>query len=125
MYTDPPLDINSHYTIHLYYKDISDNINHMDDLANLYWTVILIFFIFLFFGVVSIILGLISAAKKIKGLPPTLRSNLLMVGISYLVLATTFYFIKPWGEVFSFFFLPVLSVITLIILELLTVFKKG
>lgn len=97
----------------------------MDALADLFITLSFISLLIFFIGIVSIILGIIQSVKAKRGIHSSLKSNLILVAVSYLVLATAFYFIKPWGEVFSFFFLPILSVITLIILEVLALFRKA
>jgi len=94
----------------------------MDDLANAYWTVLSIFILLLFSVAIIIILGVINIIKVKTKKKIKLKSNLITVGLAYLVLATVFYFNKDYGKVFSFFFLPILSIFVLIILEVAGLF---
>ena len=97
----------------------------MDDLATLYWTAILIFVIFAFAFIISVVLGIIQSVKKGKGKPMTLKSSILTVGIAYLFIAFILYFIEPWGKVFALVFLPIISVFTLILVEVFHLLERG
>jgi len=94
----------------------------MDDIANAYWTVFSILVLLLFSAAIIIILEVINYIKARKKKKNKLKSNLITVGFAYFVLATIFYFNKDYGKVFSFFFLPILSILVLIILEVAGLF---
>lgn len=94
-------------------------------MATLYWGAILIFVIFVFVVIVSVVLGIIQSVKKGKGKRTTFKSSILMVGIAYLFIAFILYFIEPWGKVFALVFLPVISVFTLILVEVFSLWERG
>jgi len=96
----------------------------MDDMANAIWTIVLIVILLIFIVGIIIILVTLNFIKRKKKRKIGLKANFVLVGIAYLIFATIFYFIGDYGKVFSFFFLPIFSVFTLILLEIADLFRK-
>jgi len=97
----------------------------MDGWANSYWTIILTFILGVYLGVQAIILGIIQIIKKKKNKKSTLLKNIFYVLIAYILFAIpTTLFVSQIGFLLSITALPVLVAITLIILEVISIFKK-
>jgi uncharacterized membrane protein HdeD (DUF308 family) len=97
----------------------------MDGWANSYWTIILTFILAVYLGIQVLILGIIQFIKKKKGRKSTLLKNIFYVLIAYLLFAIpTTLFVSQIGFLLSITALPVLAAITLIILEVMSIFKK-
>jgi hypothetical protein len=97
----------------------------MDGWANSYWTIILTFILVVFFGIQALILGIIQFIKKKKYKKSSLVKNILYVLIAYLLFAlVTTLLVSQIGFLLSITALPVLAAITLIILEVTSIFTK-
>lgn len=97
----------------------------MDVLAKLYWIVVIfnmLLYIAIFVGFTLGIIYLIRRKNKKRG---SLISSIKAVLIAYVIFAIIFCLIPgDMGFSFTFFFLPVFSVIALILLEVFKLFKK-
>jgi hypothetical protein len=96
----------------------------MDEMANGFGTAALIAFVILiiFILVVVAILKGINVVKVKTGKEVRFKSNLVTVGLAYIMLATICLFIKDYGKSLSFTVLPILSIFVLITLEILGLF---
>jgi hypothetical protein len=89
------------------------------------YVLIQVFILTVFVLAVVFIFGVIAIVKRKLKKELKIKSNLITVGLAYLILASIFYFIDDYGKAFSFFFLPILAIFTLIILEVVDIFKKS
>jgi hypothetical protein len=93
----------------------------MDAWAGGFWGLIIIQIV-IFVGVIIGGLQLLNRKKSKKG---SLISSIKTVFLAYLIFAIIFYLIPgDMGFSFAFFFLPIFSVIALILLEVFKLFKK-
>ena len=96
----------------------------MDDLARVLVTSVFLFILAFLVGVVVTILVIIDYIKRKKNIPRTIKSNGLLVLIAYVILAIVFFIFVDWGIWFAVSFLPLISIIMLILLEILSIFTK-
>lgn len=97
----------------------------MDDLANLFLSGVVIFVTSMLISGVMGVIFVINAVKQKKHLKNTLGTNLLAIVVASVLLGLVFYFGGGELKYFLLFFLPFISIIALIGLELLGFVNKN
>jgi hypothetical protein len=95
----------------------------MDDWARAFWqlafiglivTLLTLFIsLYIFFNYIIPLYKKKSPSEK----EARLKTNIKMIGITYIIFAAIFYFIEDWGKGFIHFYLPIACIITLVFLQ--------